>query len=95
MIYTLLSIGIAIFVLFCFFISAFQTVHGQILAVNVAHLRKNRQATGNETAGENAFKEIVKSTKVHKSLSLTNLFNKLPSNPTLPTPAHGHLIIHT
>ena len=78
MIYTLISICIAFLFLFLFllfFISEFQTVHGQILAVNMAHLRKKPQAAGNETAGENAFKENVKSIKVHKSPSLTNLFN--------------------
>ena len=46
-----------------FFMSEFQTVHGQILAVNMAHLRKKRQTAGNETDGEHAFKEIVKINK--------------------------------
>ena len=77
--------------LFCFvfFFFSFQSVSDSLwpnLVVNVAHLRKKRQATGNETAGENAFKEIVKSTKVHKSLSLTS-YRQIP--------LYGHLIIHT
>ena len=52
-------IGIAIF----FFISEFQADHGRILAVNMVHLRKKRQTAGNETDGENTFKEIVKVNK--------------------------------
>ena len=51
-----------------FFISEFQTVHGRILAVNMAHLRKKRQTAGNETDGENTFKEIV---KVNKGIHIT------------------------
>ena len=54
--------------LFFFFISEFQTVHGRILAVNMAHLRKKRQTAGNETDGENTFKEIV---KVNKGIQIT------------------------
>ena len=76
---------------FCFiFISEFETVHGQMLAVNIAHLRKKLQVTGNETGGENAFKEIVKSTKVHKSLSLTNLFTSYSQ-----IPVYGHPLTDT
>ena len=51
-----------------FFISEFQTVHGRIMAVNMAHLRKKRQTAGNETDGENAFKEIV---KINKGIQIT------------------------
>ena len=51
-----------------FFISEFETVHGRILAVNMAHLRKKRQTAGNETDGENTFKEIV---KVNKGIQIT------------------------
>jgi len=60
-----------------FFISAFQTVHGQILAVNMAHLRKKRQTARNETDGENTFKEIV---KINKGIQITwlNKFIYLP-----------------
>ena len=53
---------------FFFFISEFETVHGRILAVNMAHLRKKRQTAGNETDGENTFKEIV---KVNKGIQIT------------------------
>ena len=49
-------------------ISEFQTVHGRILAVNMAHLRKKRQTAGNETDGENTFKEIV---KINKGIQIT------------------------
>ena len=51
-----------------FFISEFETVHGRILAVNMVHLRKKRQTAGNDTDGENTFKEIV---KVNKGIQIT------------------------
>ena len=54
--------------IFFFVISEFQTVHGRILAVNMAHLRKKRQTAGNETDGENTFKEIV---KINKGIQIT------------------------
>ena len=38
------------------------------MAVNMAHLRKKRQTAGNETDGENTFKEIV---KVKKGIQIT------------------------
>ena len=63
---------ILIYIAFFFFISEFETVHGRILAVNMAHLRKKRQTAGNETDGENTFKEIV---KVNKGIQIT-WFNK-------------------
>ena len=53
---------------FFFFVSEFQTVHGRILGVNMAHLRKKRQTAGNETDGEHAFKEIV---KINKGIQIT------------------------
>ena len=53
---------------FFFFISEFQTVHGRILAVNMAHLRKKRQTAGNDTDGEHAYKEIV---KINKGIQIT------------------------
>ena len=59
---------ILIYIAFFFFISEFETVHGRILAVNMAHLRKKRQTAGNETDGENTFKEIV---KVNKGIDIT------------------------
>ena len=59
---------ILIYIAFFFFISEFETVHGRILAVNMAHLRKKRQTAGNETDGENTFKEIV---KVNKGIQIT------------------------
>ena len=43
-------------------------VHGRILAINMAHLRKKRQTAGNETDGEHAFKEIV---KINKGIQIT------------------------
>ena len=59
---------ILIYIAFFFFISEFETVHGRILAVNMAHLRKKRQTAGNDTDGENTFKEIV---KVNKGIQIT------------------------
>ena len=59
---------ILIYIAFFFFISEFETVHGRILAVNMAHLRKKRQTAGNQTDGENTFKEIV---KVNKGIQIT------------------------
>ena len=59
---------ILIYIAFFFFISEFETVHGRILAVNMAHLRKKRQTAGNETDGENTFKEIV---KINKGIQIT------------------------
>ena len=59
---------ILIYIAFFFFISESETVHGRILAVNMAHLRKKRQTAGNETDGENTFKEIV---KVNKGIQIT------------------------
>ena len=53
-----------------FFISEFQTVHGRILAVNMAYLRKKRQTAGNEKDGEHAYKEIV---KINKGIQITSL----------------------
>ena len=53
---------------FFFFVLEFQTVHGRILAVNMAHLRKKRQTAGNETDGEHAYKEIV---KINKGIQIT------------------------
>ena len=57
-----------IYIAIFFFMSEFQTVHDRILAVNMAHLRKKRQTAGNETDGENTFKEIV---KVNKGIHIT------------------------
>ena len=59
---------ILIYIAFFFFISEFETVHGRILAVNMVHLRKKRQTAGNETDGENTFKDIV---KVNKGIQIT------------------------
>ncbi|KAL9961865.1 hypothetical protein ACROYT_G030897 [Oculina patagonica] len=36
----------------------YETVHGRILAVNMAHLRKKRQIAENGSLGENAFRKI-------------------------------------
>ena len=57
-----------IYIAIFFFISEFQTVHGRILAVNMAHLRKKRQTAGNETDGEHAYKQIV---KINKGMQIT------------------------
>ena len=51
-----------------FFISEFQTVHGQILAINMAHLKKKWLVTRNETDGKNAFKDII---KINKGTQIT------------------------
>ena len=50
--------AILIYIAIFLFSSEIQTVHGRILAVNMAHLRKKSQTAGNETDGEHAFKEI-------------------------------------
>ena len=57
-----------IYIAIFFFVSEFQTVHGRILAVNMAHLRKKRQTAGNDTDGEHVYKEIV---KINKGIQIT------------------------
>lgn len=39
-------------------ISEYDTVHGRILAVNMAHLRTKRQAVNNGSEGQNVFRAI-------------------------------------
>ena len=39
-------------------IPEYDTVHGRILAVNMAHLRKKRQMSGNSSLGDEVFHEI-------------------------------------
>ena len=46
-----------------FFFHVRVSVHDRISAVNMAHLRKKRQTAGNETDGEHAYEEIVKTNK--------------------------------
>ena len=60
--------AILIYIAIFLFSSEIQTVHGRILAVNMAHLRKKRQTAGNETDGEHAYKEIV---KINKGIQIT------------------------
>ena len=39
-------------------ISEYDTVHGRILAVNMAHIRKKRQAVDNGSESQNVFHKI-------------------------------------
>lgn len=47
-----------------FYVAEFETVHGRILAVNMAHIRRKRQVASNVSAGEqNSFKGIEQANK--------------------------------
>lgn len=47
-----------------FYVAEFDTVHGRILAINMAHIRRKRQVPSNVSGGdENSFKGIEQANK--------------------------------